>query len=174
MLSRVADALFWLSRYTERAENNARMLDVNLQLMLDAQLINSKNQQHWESIIFTLEDNELFKKHYPEITKDSVVEFITFDRRNPNSVYSCLALARENARTVREQMSIEMWEQINRMFLLFRSGEARPRVGNSSNSGNIWNAPTALLESWISNITSFCRQESRSAEMSIPSSGWLF
>jgi uncharacterized alpha-E superfamily protein len=125
MLSRVADALFWLSRYTERAENNARMLDVNLQLMLDAQLINSKNQQHWESIIFTLEDNELFKKHYPEITKDSVVEFITFDRRNPNSVYSCLALARENARTVREQMSIEMWEQINRMFLLFRSGEAR-------------------------------------------------
>jgi uncharacterized alpha-E superfamily protein len=125
MLSRVADALFWLSRYTERAENNARMADVNLQLMLDAQLLNSKNQQHWESIIFTLEDNELFKKHYPEITKDSVVEFVTFDRRNPNSIYSCLALARENARTVREQISVEMWEQINRMFLLFRSGDAK-------------------------------------------------
>jgi uncharacterized alpha-E superfamily protein len=125
MLSRVADALFWLSRYTERAENNARMADVNLQLMLDAQLLNSKNQQHWESIIFTLEDNELFKKHYPQITKDSVVEFVTFDRRNPNSIYSCLALARENARTVREQISVEMWEQINRMFLLFRSGDAK-------------------------------------------------
>jgi uncharacterized alpha-E superfamily protein len=125
MLSRVADALFWLSRYTERAENNARMADVNLQLMLDAQLLNSKNQQHWESIIFTLEDNELFKKHYPEMTKDSVVEFVTFDRRNPNSIYSCLALARENARTVREQISVEMWEQINRMFLLFRSGDAK-------------------------------------------------
>jgi len=122
MLSRVADALFWLSRYTERAENNARMLDVNLQLTLDAQLLSSKNQQHWESILSTLEDNELFKKHYPEITKDSVVEFITFDRRNPNSVYSCLASARENARTVREQVSVEMWEQINRRFLLFRSG----------------------------------------------------
>jgi len=125
MLSRVADALFWLSRYTERAENNARMADVNLQLMLDAQLLNSKNQQHWESIIFTLEDNELFKKDYPEMTKDSVVEFVTFDRRNPNSIYSCLALARENARTVREQISVEMWEQINRMFLLFRSGDAK-------------------------------------------------
>jgi uncharacterized alpha-E superfamily protein len=125
MLSRVADALFWLSRYTERAENNARMADVNLQLMLDAQLLNSKNQQHWESIIFTLEDNELFKKHYPEMMKDSVVEFVTFDRRNPNSIYSCLALARENARTVREQISVEMWEQINRMFLLFRSGDAK-------------------------------------------------
>ena len=125
MLSRVADALFWLSRYTERAENNARMADVNLQLMLDAQLLNSQNQQHWESIIFTLEDSELFKKHYPEMTKDSVVEFVTFDRRNPNSIYSCLALARENARTVREQISVEMWEQINRMFLLFRSGDAK-------------------------------------------------
>src|ERR1700730_5066774 len=125
MLSRVADALFWLSRYTERAENNARMADVNLQLMLDAQLLNSKNQQHWESIIFALEDNEVFKKDYPEMTKDSVVEFVTFDRRNPNSIYSCLALARENARTVREQISVEMWEQINRMFLLFRSGDAK-------------------------------------------------
>jgi uncharacterized alpha-E superfamily protein len=125
MLSRVADALFWLSRYTERAENNARMLDVNLQLMLDAQLRDASNQQHWESIIFTLEDNELFKKHYPQITKDSVVEFVTFDRTNPNSIHSCLALARENARTVREQISVEMWEQINRMFLLFRSGEAK-------------------------------------------------
>jgi uncharacterized alpha-E superfamily protein len=132
MLSRVADALFWLSRYTERAENNARMLDVNLQLMLDAQLLGSKDQQHWESIIFTLEDNELFKKHYPAITKDSVVEFITFDRRNPNSVYSCLASARENARAVREQMSVEMWEQINRMFLLFRSGEARRMFQSST------------------------------------------
>src|SRR6201987_2058613 len=113
MLSRVAAALFWLSRYTDRAENNARMLDVNLQLMLDVQLRDASNQQHWESIIFSLEDNELFKKHYPQITKDSVVEFVTFDRTNPNSIHSCLALARENARTVREQISVEMWEQIN-------------------------------------------------------------
>jgi uncharacterized alpha-E superfamily protein len=132
MLSRVADALFWLSRYTERAENNARMLDVNLQLMLDAQLRDSANQQHWESIIFTLEDSELFKKHYPQITKDSVVEFVTFDRRNPNSIYSCLALARENARTVREQISVEMWEQINRMFLLFHSEEAKQMFQGST------------------------------------------
>ena len=60
MLSRVADALFWLSRYTERAENNARMMDVNLQLMLDVQPLT--NNQHWESIIFTLEDTEAFQK----------------------------------------------------------------------------------------------------------------
>jgi len=153
MLSRVADALFWLSRYTERAENNARMLDVNLQLMLDAQLLNSKNQQHWESIIFTLEDNELFKKHYPEITKDSVVEFITFDRRNPNSVYSCLALARENARTVREQMSVEMWEQINRMFLLFRSGEARRMFQSSTYEFFKWILEASQLFQGVADAT---------------------
>jgi uncharacterized alpha-E superfamily protein len=123
MLSRAADALFWLSRYTERAENNARMMDVNLQLMLDGQLFGN-SQQQWESIIFTLEDTKLFNKHYPAITGDAVVDFVTFQRKNPNSIYSCLALARENARTVREKISVEMWEQINRMFLFFVSGDA--------------------------------------------------
>jgi uncharacterized alpha-E superfamily protein len=153
MLSRVADALFWLSRYTERAENNARMLDVNLQLMLDAQLLSSNNQQHWESIIFTLEDNELFKKHYPEISRDTVVEFVTFDRRNPNSIYSCLALARENARTVREQMSVEMWEQINRMFLLFRSGEARRMFDGSSYEFFKWILEASQLFQGVTDAT---------------------
>ena len=153
MLSRVADALFWLSRYTERAENNARMLDVNLQLTLDAQLLSSKNQQLWESILSTLEDNELFKKHYPEITKDSVVEFITFDRRNPNSVYSCLASARENARTVREQVSVEMWEQINRMFLLFRSGEARRMFQGSTYEFFKWMLEASQLFQGIADAT---------------------
>ena len=131
MLSRVADALFWLSRYTERAENNARMMDVNLQLMLDVQPL-ANNQQHWESIIFTLEDTKLFNKLYPEITGDAVVDFVTFERKNPNSIYSCIATARENARTVREQISVEMWEQINRMYLFFFSGAAKRMFQNST------------------------------------------
>ncbi|MBV8143016.1 MAG: alpha-E domain-containing protein [Verrucomicrobia bacterium] len=131
MLSRVADALFWLSRYTERAENNARMMDVNLQVMLDVQPF-ANNQQHWESIIFTLEDTKLFYKLYPEITRDAVVDFVTFERKNPNSIYSCLALARENARTVREELSVEMWEQINRMYLFFSSGDAKPMFQSST------------------------------------------
>ena len=77
MLSRVADTLYWLSRYIERAENNARMLDVNLQLTLDATVLNHRyTQQHWESIIFTLEDTTLFKKLYPEILGDAVVDFV--------------------------------------------------------------------------------------------------
>src|ERR1700732_3712116 len=130
MLSRVADALFWLSRYTERAENNARMMDVNLQLMLDVHPL--ANHQHWESIIFSLEDTKLFDKLYPEITGDAVVDFVTFERKNPNSIYSCIATARENARTVREQISVEMWEQINRMYLFFFSGAARHMFENST------------------------------------------
>jgi uncharacterized alpha-E superfamily protein len=124
MLCRVADALFWLSRYIERAENNARMLDVNLQLMLDAQIQNLNNQQHWESIIYSLEDTKVFQELYSAIKGDSVVEFVAFERKNPNSIYSCFCLARENARTVREEISAEMWEQLNRIFLAFRSGEA--------------------------------------------------
>jgi uncharacterized alpha-E superfamily protein len=131
MLSRVADALFWLSRYTERAENNARMVDVNLQTALDLQTVEN-NPQIWESIIFTLEDTELFKKLYPAFTGDAVVDFVTFERKNPNSIYSCLASARENARTVREQISVEMWEQINRLYLFFLSGEAKQMYQTSS------------------------------------------
>ena len=100
------------------------MLDVNLQLMLDGQLLGN-SQQHWGSIISTLEDTKLFNKHYPKITGDAVVDFVTFERKNPNSIYSSLAIARENARTVREQISVEMWEQINRMYLFFISGDAK-------------------------------------------------
>jgi uncharacterized alpha-E superfamily protein len=125
MLSRVADSLFWLSRYMERAENNSRMLDVNLQLMLDSSVLNQRtSQQHWESIIYSLEDTKLFSELYPAITGQAVAEFVTFQRRNPNSIASCFFNARESARTVREQISTEMFEQINRLFLGFRSGQA--------------------------------------------------
>jgi uncharacterized alpha-E superfamily protein len=123
MLSRVADTLYWLSRYIERAENNARMLDVNLQLTLDATVLNHRyTQQHWESIIYSLEDTKLFQELYPSITGESVVEFVSFERKNPNSIYSCFCAARENARSVRELISSEMFEQLNRMYLDFRSG----------------------------------------------------
>ncbi|HXL26157.1 MAG TPA: alpha-E domain-containing protein, partial [Chthoniobacterales bacterium] len=133
MLSRVADSLYWLGRYIERAENNARMLDVNLQLMLDATLVKNRySQQHWESIIYSLEDTKLFEKLYPAINGETVVEFVSFEKMNPNSVYSCLCSARESARTVREQISSEMFEQLNRMFLDFRSGEAQRLFRSSS------------------------------------------
>jgi len=125
MLSRVADSCFWLSRYIERAETIARVLDVNMQLMLDFEDENSQAKQHWQPILATLEDQELFSKHHSTITPEAVMEFVTFERKNPSSILSCIGNARENARTVREQISSEMWEQINRTYLYLREGQAR-------------------------------------------------
>lgn len=126
MLSRVADSCFWLSRYIERAETNARILDVNMQLMLDFEDQTPDSvRQHWQPVLATLEDQELYSKFHPAISPDTVMDFVTFERKNPNGIYSCLANARENARTVREQISSEMWEQLNRTFLYLRDGQAR-------------------------------------------------
>lgn len=134
MLSRVADACFWMSRYIERAETNARLLDVNMQLLLDFEDQNGETaQEHWEPILATLEDQELFASIYPDkkFQGDDVMEFVTFQRKNPNSILSCIAGARENARMVREQISSEMWEQLNRLHLYLGSETARQDYLNS-------------------------------------------
>lgn len=126
MLARVADSCFWLSRYLERAETHARLLDVNMQLLLDFEDQNpDMDKQYWQPILASLEDQELFGTLHEQVTPDAVMEFVTFEKKNPNSIFSCLASARENARTVREQISSEMWEQLNRTFLYLRDGQAR-------------------------------------------------
>lgn len=126
MLSRVADCLYWMSRYVERAENNARLLDVNFQLMLDFEnLPEAVARRHWLPILSTLEHEDLFHRSYQEADADSVVEFVALSDQNPNSILSCLSRARENARAVREQISSEMWEQINDLYLFVRSEDAR-------------------------------------------------
>jgi uncharacterized alpha-E superfamily protein len=126
MLSRVADACFWLSRYIERAETSARILDVNIQLLLDFEDQNAGTvQQHWQPILATLEDQELFSEIHEGISGDTVMAFVTFEKKNPHSILSCVTLARENARTVREQISSEMWEQLNRLYLYLLSPASR-------------------------------------------------
>lgn len=126
MLSRVADSCYWLSRYIERAETSARILDVNMQLLLDLEDSSPEAiQRHWQPVLATLEDQELFTKSYDTITADAVMEFVTFDKKNPSSIVSCIGNARENARTVREQISSEMWEQLNRTYLYLRDGGGR-------------------------------------------------
>lgn len=126
MLSRVADSCYWLSRYIERSETISRVLDVNMQLLLDFEdQTLGKVQQHWLPILATLEDQELFSELHGEITADAVMEFVTFEKKNPNGIYASISAARENARTVREQISSEMWEQLNRTYLYFRDGNAR-------------------------------------------------
>src|SRR5947208_12607979 len=105
MLSRVADSIYWVSRYTERAENVARFIDVNLQLMLDDP---SAGSQQWKPLVNTTGDSEAFSKRYgKETTQENVIHFLTFDAENPNSIVSCVRAARENARTIREIISSE-------------------------------------------------------------------
>jgi uncharacterized alpha-E superfamily protein len=126
MLSRVAESLYWLGRYTERAENNSRILDVNLQVTLDDEHSGDESERlAWEPILATLEDLKLFRKLYAVTSGDAVCEFVTFAKENPNSIRSCVASARENARTVREYISSEMWERINSLYLWINSAEAR-------------------------------------------------
>jgi uncharacterized alpha-E superfamily protein len=126
MLSRVADALYWTSRYIERAENNARLANVNIQLMIDfSNRLHARSGGLWEPVLNSLEDKKLFFELYSEADSSSVLNFLTFDRRNPNSISSCIASARENARTVREQISTEMWEHINKLYLFSRAASTR-------------------------------------------------
>ena len=124
MLSRVADSIYWMGRYVERAENVARFVDVNLNLMLDAP---DGSGQQWQPLVFTTGDHEDFAKHYGEATQQNVIQFLTFDRDNPNSIVSCLRAARENARSVREIISSEMWLQLNKFYLMVNSAATNPK-----------------------------------------------
>jgi uncharacterized alpha-E superfamily protein len=115
MLSRVADSLFWMSRYLERAEHTARLLDVNLALALEQS--SRPAEQRWNRLLASL---------HMAPTPDEVCDpyritwRLTFDSKNPSSIVNCISGGRENARQVREQISSEMWEQINRFYLLVR------------------------------------------------------
>jgi len=115
MLSRVADSIYWMSRYVERAENVARFIEVNLQLMLDAP---TGEGQQWEPLVNTTGDLEAFTKRHGKATQPDVIHFLTFDAENPNSILSCVRAARENARSIREIISSEMWLQLNKFYLM--------------------------------------------------------
>jgi uncharacterized alpha-E superfamily protein len=117
MLSRVADSIYWLNRYVERAENVARFIEVNLNLLLDSP---AGVTQQWEPLILTTGDLPLFQQRYGEATAENVMRFLTFDRHYPNSILSCLSAARENARSVREIISSEMWQQLNAFYFMVK------------------------------------------------------
>ncbi|GAA4461192.1 alpha-E domain-containing protein [Novipirellula rosea] len=118
MLSRTADAIYWLSRYIERAENVARFVDVNFTLALD---FPDDTVKQWKPLIATTGDEEMFAERYDDMNEQNVIQFLTFDRDNPNSVLSCLWFARENARAVRDTISSELWEQVNRFYYLVKN-----------------------------------------------------
>lgn len=122
MLSRLADSFYWMSRYIERGENVARFIGVNLNLMLDLPL----DQEQWLPLVGTTGDDKEFIKRYKEPTRDNVIQFLVADTQNPNSIYSCLQKARENARTMRESISSEMWEQLNSFYLMVQNRMNQP------------------------------------------------
>jgi len=122
MLSRVAHSLYWMSRYIERAENISRLLEVNLQFLLDFQDIDdAKLKDHWGSIIISSGCEEHFKTLYKVADNHSATSFFAFDLRNPSSILSCVFAARENARMIRDQISLEMWETLNELYLFLKA-----------------------------------------------------
>lgn len=126
MLSRVADSLYWMSRYIERAENIARLLDVNLQLLLDFEALDDvKLKEHWVPIIRAAGEEKLFYELYDQADSQSVTDFLTFMPDNPSSVISCIFAARENARMIRDQISAEMWQSLNAAYLFLKSNNAK-------------------------------------------------
>jgi uncharacterized alpha-E superfamily protein len=123
MLSRVADAIYWMSRYVERAENVARFVDVNLNLMLDTPV---HHRSGWESLVLTTGDKKWFESHYDRANSSNVGWFLTFDQSYPNSILSSLTAARQNARSVREIISREMWQQLNEFYLMVKEASRHP------------------------------------------------
>ena len=116
MLSRTADHLFWMARYTERAENTARMLDVNLQTQLLPQSVEAA-EQGWRAVLGISELQPAFDEKYAMLTRKDVLDFMVRDPDNASSIVSCLTHARENARAVRGALTTEVWETQNTTWL---------------------------------------------------------
>ncbi len=126
MLSRTADHLYWMNRYTERAENTARMLNVNYETSLLPQSA-AVAQVGWQGLLSISELLPSYTALYGEITAKGVMEFMVSDQDNPSSIFSCLRAARENARAVRGTLTTEVWETQNQTWLsinqMLKNGE---------------------------------------------------
>ncbi|MDE1160362.1 MAG: alpha-E domain-containing protein [Acidobacteriaceae bacterium] len=149
MLSRVADSLYWMSRYLERAEHTARLLDVNLNLMLDE---NANSADHrWERLLASLGKPKQVKW---EGNPYDLMHALTFDVANKSSVLNCIMKARENARHVREQISTEQWHRLNSLYLEVTRPELRTmmKVEEEQPTGD---APAAFLQQVMEAVHQF-------------------
>ena len=123
MLSRVANSLFWLGRYLERAENYARFIDVNLNLSID---LPPDLKEQWDPLISATGDREYFLELYgKKFNRENAIHFLAFDLRNPNALISTIQNARENARIVRENIPRETWEVLNELHFYIRKKHER-------------------------------------------------
>lgn len=119
MLSRTAEQLYWTGRYVERAENMARILDVSQRLSVQGRT-RSRDANEWVAVLDILCAERLYAETHGAVTEEGVIAFLTLDRSNPSSIYSCLRTARENARALRSAISAEMWESMNTTWLAIR------------------------------------------------------
>ena len=116
MLSRTADNLFWMCRHIERAENTARMLNVNLQMSLMPQDASARDSL-WRAVLRISELQDDYDARYPAVSPLDVLHYLVREPTNPSSIYSCLRAARENARAVRGSLTTEVWETYNSTWL---------------------------------------------------------
>lgn len=114
MLSRVAENVYWLARYLERAEDTARLISVNTHLLLD---FPKASRVGWMTLVNMSGSEALYEQFYDTEDEASVLHFLCGDRRNPGSILSSLAAARENLRTTRDVMPQRIWEEVNQLYL---------------------------------------------------------
>lgn len=120
MLSRIAESLYWIGRYVERAEDTARITDVNYHHTLGmgaSPEAEARRTRHWEALISIVGNEQRFRSSYGEANEVTAPTYLTFDANNPNSIISCVARSREQARAMRHQIASEMWEALNRFYL---------------------------------------------------------
>ncbi len=120
MLSRIAESLYWIGRYVERAEDTARITDVNYHHTLEmgaSPEARERRRQHWEALVIIVGEAPRFFTMHDQANEETVPLYLTFATENPHSIVSCVARARENARTMRHQIASEMWEVLNRFHL---------------------------------------------------------
>lgn len=127
MLSRVAESIYWMSRYLERGQNMARLIDVQKRLVLDQPETNGSTQQHWNALLQAFSSLEEFQARHPTPRTDDALDFLAFDAENMSSVWACISRARENARSVREILSTEFWEQMNTLYHEIQRANTLPR-----------------------------------------------
>lgn len=125
MLSRVADSIYWMARYVERAENMSRLLLSTQHLLLDAGAEGASEESFWGPVLAATGDAGLYESLHGEVKARNVVEFLTASKDNPNSIANNIRAARENARTVRDQISDEVWECLNSLRLWAESPKRR-------------------------------------------------
>ena len=126
MLSRVAENLYWMARYLERAENMARLINSTTQVLLD---LPREAQFGWDVLVKVAGLDQLFRDRYPEADETSVIRFLILDEHNPSAIVSCIRHARENSRTFREVLPREFWERINALYLYIQRNVARTTQG---------------------------------------------